>query len=575
MLTLLPLQASPWLPVWVTPVWVLAVGITLGLVATALVLAVFAILSRVPGVGTFADNPRRANILTGILTIALTATLVWLYKPEADSKYALLTTLPFLFVSACLSAGLVYGVWRRTIAELKSILTEGGFGYILGFISLLAVIFLALTPLTKDTRAILESIPQINFVGNGEASFVLTIPGNEASIDPDDAPFVQRFVEYDPASVAGIAVESNRTILLANAEKPEDFSMAPLRIDPDSPYTWNITSMVLPELPADSSQGVWIQNREIDEATVTFRITSEPRVREANSIAITAISVFLLVMAHLSFRQACPRIAAIAWATAKSEMAQPIYFVLLGIGLIVMVICFILPFNTLGEDIKLFKDSGITLIMVLGLIQAIWSAGTSVSEEVEGRTALTVLSKPVSRRSFVLGKYAGIMIGVLVMFVVLGLLLMVMTAYKPIFEARENSMQAPVWQQSHSEVVSLVPGLVLYFMETMAIAAIGVALATRFDMLANFVICFTVYAIGNLTSPLVQSSAGKNELVGFVGKLIAVVVPNLNAFNVQAAVDVGNTIPTIYLAGAFNYLVFFVILALSAAFLLFEDRDLA
>ena len=94
-------------------------------------------------------------------------------------------------------------------------------------------------------------------------------------------------------------------------------------------------------------------------------------------------------------------------------------------------------------------------------------------------------------------------------------------------------------------------------------------------MLANFVICFTVYAIGNLTSPLVQSSAGKNELVGFVGKLIAVVVPNLNAFNVQAAVDVGNTIPAIYLAGAFNYLVFFVILALSAAFLLFEDRDLA
>ncbi|MEM6978674.1 MAG: hypothetical protein AAF539_03335, partial [Planctomycetota bacterium] len=63
--------------------------------------------------------------------------------------------------------------------------------------------------------------------------------------------------------------------------------------------------------------------------------------------------------------------------------------------------------------------------------------------------------------------------------------------------------------------------------------------------------------------------------VVFVGKLIAVVVPNLNSFNVQAAVDAGNSIPIIYLAAAFNYLVVFVIAIWMVAMLLFEDRDLA
>ena len=78
-----------------------------------------------------------------------------------------------------------------------------------------------------------------------------------------------------------------------------------------------------------------------------------------------------------------------------------------------------------------------------------------------------------------------------------------------------------------------------------------------------------------LTSPLVASTEGNNELVGFVGKLIAVVVPNLNIFNVQSAVDAGNQIPVLYLAGAFNYLVCFTVAVWMLAMLLFDDRDLA
>lgn len=150
-----------------------------------------------------------------------------------------------------------------------------------------------------------------------------------------------------------------------------------------------------------------------------------------------------------------------------------------------------------------------------------------------------------------------------------------MLSYKPIFEARETTRDITTWQQGFAEIMTTVPLLALYFMETMAIAAIAVALATRLPLLANFISCFVIYVIGNLTSPLVASTEGNNELVGFVGKLIAVVVPNLNVFNVQSAVDVGNPIPIIYLCAAFNYLVCFAIAAWMLAMLLFEDRDLA
>jgi hypothetical protein len=167
------------------------------------------------------------------------------------------------------------------------------------------------------------------------------------------------------------------------------------------------------------------------------------------------------------------------------------------------------------------------------------------------------------------------MLTVLVLFAILTAIFMVVLSYKPIYDARESSNEMPGWQISHEELMTSLPALALYFMETMAIGGIAVALATRVPLLANFVICFVIYVIGNLTAPIVRSTVGENELVGFFGKLIAVVIPNLNTFNVQSAVDAGNPIPPIYLAGAFTYLFFFSVMILMLALLMFEERDLA
>ena len=75
----------------------------------------------------------------------------------------------------------------------------------------------------------------------------------------------------------------------------------------------------------------------------------------------------------------------------------------------------------------MFKDSGLILVMLLAILVAVWSASVSVADEIEGRTALTVLSKPVRRHQFILGKFAGILWPVALMFILLGLWLMFCT----------------------------------------------------------------------------------------------------------------------------------------------------
>ena len=151
------------------------------------------------------------------------------------------------------------------------------------------------------------------------------------------------------------------------------------------------------------------------------------------AVALAALTVAL----GAALRWVAPKVAAIGWTTSKEAMSQPLFYVLLTIGVFGLILFPYVPYNTLGEDIKMVKDEGLTLIMVLSMLMALWTASVSIAEEIEGRTALTLLSKPVSRREFILGKFLGILVPVAIMFLVLGALFLASVSYKVVYDARE------------------------------------------------------------------------------------------------------------------------------------------
>ncbi len=216
-----------------------------------------------------------------------------------------------------------------------------------------------------------------------------------------------------------------------------------------------------------------------------------------------------------------------------------------------------------------------TLIMVFAIFQAVWAGSTSVAEEIDGKTALTVLSKPISRRQFILGKFWGISWSSAVLFVILGAWLLIMVAYKPIYDARETANTSPTWQVCDMEITSTVPGLFLAYLETLVFAALSVAISTRLPILANVMICFAIYAFGHLTPLLVQGADKQFENVAFVARFITTVLPVLDHFNIQAAISTGASVSYAYLGAATVYCALYCTIALLFALVLFEDRDLA
>ena len=110
----------------------------------------------------------------------------------------------------------------------------------------------------------------------------------------------------------------------------------------------------------------------------------------------------------------------IALATAKEAIRQPAFFVLAALAGFWLVASIFVAYFTFGEDIKMYKDTGLTTISFVCLLLALLTASSTVAEEIEGKTAITLLSKPINRRQFIVGKFLGIEIGVLAMFLLLG-----------------------------------------------------------------------------------------------------------------------------------------------------------
>ena len=346
-------------------------------------------------------------------------------------------------------------------------------------------------------------------------------------------------------------------------------------IDANQNFFWTRQSQTLNPLAGKIVDGLYLTNLGREDAGVTISLLTSPLHPEAVAIPITALAVVGTFIVFLVVRWLCPKIAAIAHAASKSEMAQPLYLVLAALGLCLITAFLFIPYHTFGEDIKVLKDSGLTLIMVFCIFHAVWAASNSVAEEIDGKTALTVLSKPVGRRQFILGKFAGIAWTEFALFVILGAWFLVIVAYKPIYDGRESAKFDPTWQVSFLEISRTVPGLVLAYLETLVFVAISVAISTRLPMLANVSICFAIYALGHLTPLIVQSNLNAFEPVNFVGRLIATILPVLDHFNIQAAIAAGVAVPVTYLATAAAYCAIYCTIALLIALIMFEDRDLA
>jgi hypothetical protein len=344
--------------------------------------------------------------------------------------------------------------------------------------------------------------------------------------------------------------------------------------------------------------GFFVQGR--DALELTGRVYGA--VLQLQLIADFFVAVFLLLLA------VWPKGGAVALAAFREGIRQAMFWLLVGAGFFFMLISPFLPYFTFGEDYLMVKQLGYDVIMIAAVIFGALAASMSISEEIEGRTAVTLMSKPVSRRQFLLGKFAGIALAALVIFGILGTWFQGILEYKHWFE-KMDPVPPPAWLTSTLQAWSLpvmatdflrgiglwasmtldvAPGLILSFSQVMVLIAIAVSLATRVPMVPNLITVAVIYFLANLAPQLVaigQQSLAANpgsavsQLLAFMAQLFDTVLPDLDSFRLDPALLNDTPMPPVpfmrYIGSVTLYGVLYTGIVLLFGLVLFEDRDLA
>ncbi|MFW6188939.1 MAG: hypothetical protein ACOC7T_00770 [Planctomycetota bacterium] len=100
------------------------------------------------------------------------------------------------------------------------------------------------------------------------------------------------------------------------------------------------------------------------------------------------------------------------WTIAKNAfievIRQPVYAVLLVLGMVLIAFSPSVTMFSMVEDEKLMVDMALGTMLMLGLVMSVFGASQVISREIEQKTAGAVLSKPIGRILFVTGKFLGV-----------------------------------------------------------------------------------------------------------------------------------------------------------------------
>ncbi len=155
-----------------------------------------------------------------------------------------------------------------------------------------------------------------------------------------------------------------------------------------------------------------------------------------------------------------PKMLAVARTTFTETLRQPIYAVIVFLTWLMLLLNVALSAFSLDDDTKLLLDLGLSTLLISGLLAAAFCASGAISGEIEDRTVLTIVSKPISRATFLLGKFVGLNAALLLAYY-LSSVIFVFTIRHRVIQSSGQALDGPVliFGFSAAAIALLVAGL--------------------------------------------------------------------------------------------------------------------
>lgn len=117
------------------------------------------------------------------------------------------------------------------------------------------------------------------------------------------------------------------------------------------------------------------------------------------------------------------KVATLALTTLREMLRERIFFVVVLLAAALLALSFLLGALTLAEQTKILADFGFLAVQVAVLGVSLFSGSYLIAKEIEKQTCLLILSRPLSRAQFILGKILGVLALNTILLVALALVL--------------------------------------------------------------------------------------------------------------------------------------------------------
>jgi ABC-type transport system involved in multi-copper enzyme maturation permease subunit len=224
---------------------------------------------------------------------------------------------------------------------------------------------------------------------------------------------------------------------------------------------------------------------------------------------------------------------------------------------------------TAGQDVKIIKDLGLAATSVFGLFIAIFIGIQLVSKEVERRSIYSLLSKPIERRQFMLGKYAGMLLTLAVNLSVMALALYAVLAYMVWTDPLSaGALETPALDPA------LLKSILLTYAELAIVTAIALFFSTFSTPMLSAALTVGLFVAGRFSADLQDfGEVVESPPAAAVATAMHWVLPDLATFDVRLRVVHGLPVPMSYLALAVAYAGLYVSALLVLGTLIFSRRD--
>lgn len=254
------------------------------------------------------------------------------------------------------------------------------------------------------------------------------------------------------------------------------------------------------------------------------------------------------------------RIGYIAANTFREAVRDRVLYNLIAFALLLSGAAILIGQISIDIERLVVVNLGLTAVSLFGIVIAIFIGIGLVSKEIEKRTLYTVLSRPVRRWEFIIGKFFGLA-GTLVVntfFMAIG-----------VFAA----LLYVAHKFSASDAFILVA---LYFivLEFLIICSLALLFSSFSSPLLSAVFAFSLFVIGSFADDLRGFAALTHGLTRWIATAAAYLVPNFSTLNVISAVAHQQSVSAQLILQNTLYAVFYTAVALSGAVLIFERRNL-